>query len=192
MPIDGAGLGAPEGTPASSRIRFPESQSNHHAQNSAHPFKILDGPLQVNQTPLTNPIPRRSRMTLGTVNHGLLNPYLKAVESGDLERLLACFAPDVEFQLAETTSVLVGKDALRAFYQERWHSFSGQKALRRRSFTNGLEVITMAEIEVTIPEMGEGFFILPIAQRFVFDSSGLIVKLTDFLDFKSAIRAPRR
>ncbi len=49
----------------------------------------------------------------------------------------------------------------------------------------------MAEIEVTIPEMGEGFFILPIAQRFVFDSSGLIVKLTDFLDFKSAIRAHR-
>nr|WP_320132146.1 nuclear transport factor 2 family protein [uncultured Holophaga sp.] len=130
-------------------------------------------------------------MRLGAATHGLLSSYLSAVETGDLDSLLACFASDIEFQLAETTPVLVGKDALRAFYEERWHSFSGQKALRRRSFTNGLEVITMAEIEVTIPEMGEGFFILPIAQRFVFDSSGLIVKLTDFLDFKSAIRAHR-
>nr|WP_320131709.1 nuclear transport factor 2 family protein [uncultured Holophaga sp.] len=129
-------------------------------------------------------------MALGERNFGLLNPYLAAIDACDLDRLVDCFAEGVEFQLAETTPVLVGKEALRQFFLARWQSFAHQKAFLRRSFTNGLEIITVAEIQVTIPELGEGLFILPIAQHFMFDALGLITKLTDYLDIKSAVRIP--
>nr|WP_320131692.1 nuclear transport factor 2 family protein [uncultured Holophaga sp.] len=126
-------------------------------------------------------------MAFDVSTYGLLKPFLDAIDAMDLDRLIACFSPEVEFQLAETTPVLVGKAALRMFYEEHWHSFSGQKAISRTFLTNGLEVISISELKVPIPEMGEGLFILPIVQRFVFEPSGLIVKLTDFLDFKRAI-----
>jgi len=130
-------------------------------------------------------------MTLGQKKYGLIDPYLDALDSQDLESLLACFTQDAEFQLAGVTPVLVGKDALRSFYEERWHSFSKQHALRKRCFYNDLEVLTITEVKVTIPELGEGEFILPVAQRFIFDTSGLIAQLTDYLDLSSAVRAPR-
>jgi len=129
-------------------------------------------------------------MYIGKKNFGLIEPYFDAIDSSDLDRLIACFTHDAEFQLAGVTPVLVGHEAIRSFFAARWHSFSTQKAIRRRCFLNGLEVITVAEIKVTIPELGEDEVILQIAQRYLFEPSGLITKLTDFFDLTSAVRAP--
>jgi len=129
-------------------------------------------------------------MVIGKKNSGLVDPYLDAVDSCDLERLIACFSHGAEFQLAGVTPVLVGQDAIRSFFAGRWHSFSTQKLIRRRCFYNDNEVISIVEVRVVIPEFGSDEVILQIAQRFLFDPSGLIVKLTDFFDLESAVRAP--
>jgi len=107
---------------------------------------------------------------------------------GDLDATLACFSPKIEFQVAGMTPVLTGKDALRDYYSIHWQSISGREARRRACFMNNLEIITTAEIEVLIPERGPGLYVIPMAQRFVFEDTGLILSLTDYLNFDSAVR----
>lgn len=117
-----------------------------------------------------------------------LSAYFQAWLAKDAPALAACFTPDGEFRVPGQEEVLVGREAIQAFFHTFFQANDALELHRSRFFTAPGEVLSVSELTLELPMLGPGRFLISSAQVYELSPDGHIRRVRNFVDTAGAVR----
>lgn len=121
-----------------------------------------------------------------------LRPHYDAFFAADPERMADCFTADACLRDNQHPEGLHGRQAIQLHYQEFFAHAAEFELLRVRFLTLGGDHFSVSELALGHPMIGADRHLLVSGQLYEMDgASGLIRRLSTFIDFDGAVRFER-